>query len=116
MNGQYNKRKKSGAKEVKGVTKNGDQYFGISGWFVRNNVGLVKINAFVNSKSTHFTTQAGRDGVSLMFEVIYQNTGVKRLEIATYFFDSGKAFLKELGIVVSTKARNGGYAGFFKKK
>ncbi|CEN37612.1 hypothetical protein [Capnocytophaga cynodegmi] len=109
-------KKKSGAKEVQGTTKEGNQYFGISAWFSRKNVGLVQIKAFENSKSTHFTTERGRDGVSLMFEVFYKNSGIKRLEVATYFFDSGKAFLKDLGIIVSTKAPNGGYAGYFQKK
>lgn len=109
-------KKKSGAKEVQGTTKEGNQYFGISAWFYRKNVGLVQIKAFENSKSTHFTTERGRDGVSLMFEVFYKNSGIKRLEVATYFFDSGKAFLKDLGIIVSTKAPNGGYAGYFQKK
>ncbi|MFJ1412404.1 hypothetical protein [Capnocytophaga canimorsus] len=109
-------KKKSGAKEVQGVTREGKEYFGISAWFVSKNAGLVKINAFENSKSTHFTTQRGREGVSLMFEVIYRDSGIKRLEVATYFFDTGKAFLKDLGIIVSTKAPNGGYAGFFKPK
>ncbi|GIJ93002.1 hypothetical protein CAPN001_08590 [Capnocytophaga stomatis] len=109
-------KKKSGAKEVQGTTKDGNQYFGISAWFSRKNVGLVQIKAFANKKSTHFTTERGRDGVSLMFEVFYKNSGIKRLEVATYFFDSGKAFLKDLGIIVSTKAPNGGYAGYFQKK
>lgn len=109
-------KKKSGAKEVQGTTKEGNQYFGISAWFSRKNVGLVQIKAFENSKSTHFTTERGRDGISLMFEVFYKNSGIKRLEVATYFFDSGKAFLKDLGIIVSTKAPNGGYAGYFQKK
>ncbi|MFJ1382063.1 hypothetical protein [Capnocytophaga canimorsus] len=109
-------KKKSGAKEVQGVTREGKEYFGISAWFVSKNAGLVKINAFENSKSTHFTTQRGREGVSLMFEVVYRDSGIKRLEVATYFFDTGKAFLKDLGIIVSTKASNGGYAGFFKPK
>ncbi|MDT9500401.1 hypothetical protein [Capnocytophaga canimorsus] len=114
--GQQGYKKKSAAKEVKGLTREGKEYFGISAWFVSKNTGLVKINAFENSKSTHFTTQRGRDGVSLMFEVVYRNSGIKRLEVATYFFDTGKAFLKELGIIVSTKAPNGGYCGFFKPK
>ncbi|MFJ1366451.1 hypothetical protein ACILDU_08405 [Capnocytophaga canimorsus] len=109
-------KKKSGAKEVKGLNKNGKEYFGVSAWFKSKNSGLVKISAFENQKSTYFTTQRGREGVSMMFEVFYRDSGIKRLEVATYFFDNGKAFLKDLGIIVSTKAPNGGYAGYLRNK
>ena len=109
-------KKKSGAKEVVGTTKEGRQYFGINAWFFNRRSGLVTISAFESSKSTHFTTQRGRDGITLMFEVFYKDSGIKRLEVGMYFYDTGKAFLEGLGIIVSTKANNGGYAGYFRKK
>ncbi|CEN51932.1 hypothetical protein [Capnocytophaga canis] len=109
-------KKKSGAKEVHGTTKDGNRFFGVVGWFYRQNVGLVNIKAFENSKSTHYTTQQGKEGIALMFEVTYRDSGVKRLEIAPYSFVTGKAFLKETGIVISTRVNNGGYAGFYSNK
>lgn len=113
---QATPKKKSGAKEVTGKTQNGDNFFGIVAWFSRKGVGLVQVRAFQNSKSTEFETEKGRRGINMMFEVFYKNTGVKRLETACYFYDSGKAFLEKLGIVISTKANNGGYCGYYSKK
>lgn len=106
-------KRKGGAKEVQGQTKEGRDYFGVSAWFYRENTGMVSINAFVNEKSTWFPDADNPEGVTMMWEVFYRNTGVKRITIASYFFDSGKAYLKDLGIMVSTKANdNGGWAGF----
>lgn len=110
-------KKKSGAKEVKGVTFDGVEYFGVVAWFYRKSCGLVKINAFENRKSKHYITEKNRKRVvSLLFEVFYKNSGGKRLEIGFYYLDTGKVVLPNTGIVISTKAPNGGYAGFYQKK
>lgn len=107
-------KKKSGAKEVSGNGENGT-YWGVSAWFANRNTGLVKISAFKNRKSTEYKNERGEKGISLMFEVIYTRTGQKHLEVATYKYSTGKAFLKTLGIVISTKAPNGGFCGFLRK-
>lgn len=106
-------RKRSGAKFVQGMTKDGHPYRGVVAWFWRKSCGMVKISAFENQKSTEFETSNGRQGIALLFEVLYRDSGVKHLETGTYFYDTGKVFLKRLGIVISTKAPNGGYCGFF---
>lgn len=111
------KKKKSGAKFVVGTTKEGRQFRGVSAWFHRKDCGLVKINAFENSNTPdEVTSNLGNVFLHLMFEVFYQNSGQKALELGLFNLTTGKVLLKRLGIVISTKAPNGGYAGFFSKK
>lgn len=109
-------KKKSGAKETEGYTKGDRKFFGVVAWFYKERTGMVSIKAFSNEKSTWFDTEDGNGGVTMMWEVFYRDTGVKNITIASYFFGSGKAYLKDLGVMVSTKAPNGGYAGFIPSK
>lgn len=109
-------KKRSGAKETEGYTQNDRKFFGVVAWFYKARTGMVSIKAFSNEKSTWFDTEDGNGGVTMMWEVFYRDTGVKNITIASYFFGSGKAYLKELGVMVSTKAPNGGYAGFIPSK
>lgn len=110
-------KKKSGAKETEGYTQGDKKFFGVVAWFYKQRTGMVNIRAFANEKSTWFDDEDGNPlGVTLMWEVFYRDTGTKQLEVASYFFDSGKAYLKNLGVMVSTKAPNGGYAGFIPSK
>ena len=104
-------KKKSGAKmgiQSKGINE-GKIY--ISAWKANKRHGLVKITAFENARSTRSESQAGNKFCTMMFEIFYQDSGSKVLEIAPYNMTSGKVFLEKLGWVVSTKARNGGYVG-----
>lgn len=114
QNGWRPYKKKSGAKEVSGTNSNG-KWWGVSAWFANKRSGLVKISAFENEKSTRFENEKGEESIMLLFEVIYPNTGQKVLEISQYKFSTGKAFLSNLGIVISTKSPNGGYCGFLRK-
>lgn len=105
--GRRPQKKHSGAKE--GQTKKGKLY--VYAWNYSRDRGLIKIKAFENKKTTFSTSERGNEFATLMFEIFYTKTGNKLLEIAPYNLTTGKVFLEQLGIVISTKAPNGGYCG-----
>ncbi|MDO5607391.1 MAG: hypothetical protein Q4G08_02935 [Capnocytophaga sp.] len=110
-------KKRSGAKVVQGNTKDGVMYYGVTAWFYRRRTGLVTISAFENSRSKRYTGEKnGNNFISLLFEVFYRDTGSKFLEIAQFNINTGKVLLPKTGIVISTKANNGGYAGFWSRQ
>lgn len=117
-NNSYRK-PKSGAQEVQGTTKDGNNYFGVTGWFVRRDTGLIKVSGFVNSLSKEYQSSRGNHFVSLMFEIFYQNSGVKKLELGLYNTTNGKVYLEKSNIIISTKTKReggSGYCGFLSKK
>ena len=117
-NNSYRK-PKSGAQEVHGTTKDGNNYFGVTGWFVRRDTGLIKVSGFVNSLSKEYQSSRGNHFVSLMFEIFYQNSGVKKLELGLYSTTTGKVYLEQSNIIISTKTKReggSGYCGFLSKK
>jgi hypothetical protein len=117
-NNSYRK-PKSGAQEVQGTTKEGNKYFGVTGWFIRRDTGLIKVSGFVNSLSKEYQSSRGNHFVSLMFEIFYQNSGVKKLELGLYNTTSGKVYLEQSNIIISTKTKRdggSGYCGFLSKK
>ena len=108
--------KRSGAKlGIQSKGKNEGKVY-VSGWKANKSHGLVKITAFENGRSTRSESKTGNRFVMLMFEIFYQNTGTKVLELANFNLTSGKAYLEKLGWVVSTKAPNGGYVGKISKR
>lgn len=115
-NGWKPYKKRSGASEHRGKTTAGKDFFGVSAWCYSKSAGRIKISGFENERSTRFQNKQGEKSMMLMFEVLYQDTGNKVLEIAQYKMTTGKARLKRLGIDISTKAANGGYCGFISKK
>jgi len=110
-----NRKKRSGAKEVRGTTKDGNPYFGVVAWNAGKH-GMLKVSAFENANSTRFTNDRGEESIMLLFEVINTSTLAKHLEVAQYKFSTGKAMLSNLGKIISTKAPNGGYFGQYKKQ
>ena len=107
-------KKRSGAKMgIQSKGRNEGKIY-VSAWKANKQHGLVKISAFENARSTRSESQSGNKFVTMMFEIFYQNSGSKVLEIAPFNLTSGKVFLEKLGWVVSTKARNGGFTGKIK--
>lgn len=116
--GGYNNRnqeppKRSGAKEgIISKGKNaGKGMIYISAWKVNKRHGMVSIKAFENAKSKRWESDRGKKHVSLIFEVIFKDQGNTMVIPANYCMTTGKAFLDQLGWVVSTQARRGGYCG-----
>lgn len=104
-------KKKSGAKMgIQSKGRNEGKIY-VSAWKANKQMGLVKITAFENSRSTRSESKSGNKFVTMMFEIFYQNSGSKVLEIAPFNLTSGKVFLEKLGWVISTKASRGGYCG-----
>lgn len=115
---RYHRRqkKKSGAKEGTYVTKDGVTGMYISAWNYSRRRGLLVCKAFENSKSKKYESERGNTFISMMFECFYKDNGNKVLEVALYNTRTGKVFLEKLGMVISTKAPNGGYFGQIKSK
>lgn len=111
-NGWVPYKKRSGSKS--GFTK--DNKFYVTAWNRSKEKGFIKVSAFENKKSTRFENEHGEESIMLMFEIFYERTGNKLLEIAQYKFKTGKAFLSTLNMVISTKSNNGGYFGKNKSK
>ena len=114
-NDWVHRKKQSGATEKEFVTKDGATGTVINAWFRNRKAGMVKIVAFENSKSVKSESRKGNRFITTMFEIFYKDSGNKILEIGTYNYNSGKVFLKKTGIIISTKAPNGGYAGYYRK-
>ena len=114
----YNNRpkKRSGAKEKSFVTKDGFTGICIHAWNYTRRRGMLRVKAFENSKSKTYESKRGNEFISLMFECFYKDTGNKLLEVALYNTKTGKAYLEKLGMVISTKAPNGGYFGQIKNR
>lgn len=111
-------KKKSGAKEIttdkagkRLVDRNGKPIIGVSAWMVSRSTGLISISGFSHYKSTWFSNAKGQEGVSIIVDVVYKDTGQKTTAAIAYNTVTGKAYLKELGIMFSTKGNNGGYCG-----
>jgi len=100
-------KKKSGAKE--GRTKD-DKIF-VSAWNASKEKGMISISAFENRKSTESKSDRGNMFITMMFEIIYKRTGNKMLEVGNYNLTTGKVFLQKPGLVISTRAPNGGFCG-----
>ncbi|MEP3228767.1 MAG: hypothetical protein ABJO02_03360 [Reichenbachiella sp.] len=105
-----NQKKHSGAKEKQ--CKNGA--LGIFAWNYSRNRGLISVKGFTNSKSTESESERGNKFVTIMLECFYKNSGNRVLELVNYNKTTGKAYLEKLGMVISTKAPNGGYFGQIK--
>ncbi|MGP2571608.1 hypothetical protein, partial [Ornithobacterium rhinotracheale] len=104
-------KKHSGAKAGQG--KNGRFY--VTAWNYSKQRGLITVRAFENSKSVRSESpNTGNRFITMMFEVFYKKTGAKVLEIASFNVNTGKVYLQKLGMVISTKAPNGGYFGQIK--
>lgn len=110
-NDNYDKKKRSGAQAKQYVTKDGVTGLCINAWNYNNRRGMVKVSAFENSKSVESESKTGNKFIMMMFEIFYVDTGAKVLELANYNKTTGKVFLTKLGMVISTKAANGGYFG-----
>lgn len=104
-------KKHSGAKES--IQRKGKNEGGVSvhAWIYRKGMGLVKITAFENAKSTHSSSDRGNKFVTMMFEMFYKDSGNTVLEVGNYCLTTGKVYLEKPGWVISTKAPNGGYCG-----
>ena len=112
-NGWIPYKKKSGAKC--GTTKHDKLY--ISAWNASKTKGLVKISAFENSLSKEYKKKNSNEvRVSMMFEIFYNSTGVKVLELGFYNTTTGVVVLGKVGLTIETKAPNGGFCGSYKKK
>ena len=109
-------KKRSGAKEGSFVTKDGVTGIYINGWNYNRRRGLLTVKAFENSKSKKYESDRGNKFISLMFEIFYKDSGNKILEVGLYNMTTGKVFLEKIGMVISTKAPNGGYFGQIKSK
>jgi hypothetical protein len=106
-------KKKSGAKS--GTTKHGGLY--ISAWNASKTKGLVKISAFENSLSKEYKKKNSDEvRISMMFEIFYNSTGVKVLELGFFNTTTGVVVLGKVGLTIATKAPNGGFCGSYKKK
>lgn len=106
-------KKHSGAKSGQG--KNGKFY--VTAWNYSKQRGLIAVKAFENSKSVRSESpNTGNRFITMMFEVFYKKTGAKVLEIASFNVNTGKVYLQKLGMVISTKAPNGGYFGQIKTR
>lgn len=77
----------------------------INGFYIGKKTGLLKISAFENSKSKRYTDKSGKGNkfVMLMFEVFYQNTGNKVLELASFHEQSQTVVLQKLGLFIDCK-------------
>ena len=108
---QNKQKKKSGAK----CTFFDDDKVSLHAWNSSKSRGLISLKAFENKKSKSGTISKGKNKgdqyVSLIAEVFYHRTGNTVIEPIVYNIDSGKAYLSKLNMVVSTKARNGGFFG-----
>ncbi|WP_406629023.1 hypothetical protein RAN98_03730, partial [Ornithobacterium rhinotracheale] len=107
-NNQRQPKKHSGAKA--GQSKNGRFY--VTAWNYSKQRGMITVKAFENSKSVRSESpNTGNRFITMMFEAFYKKTGAKVLEIASFNVNTGKVYLQKLGMVISTKAPNGGYFG-----
>jgi hypothetical protein len=112
-NGWIPYKKKSGAKS--GTTKHGKLY--VSAWNASKTKGLLKISAFENSLSKEYQKKNSNEvRVSMMFEIFYNSTGVKVLELGFFNTTTGVVVLGKVGLTIATKAPNGGFCGTYKKK
>ncbi|MRJ08070.1 hypothetical protein EDL99_04100 [Ornithobacterium rhinotracheale] len=111
-NNQRPQKKHSGAKA--GTTKKGGIY--VTAWNYSKQKGMITVKAFENSRSVRSESQTGNRFLMMMFEVFYKNTGAKVLELANYNVNTGKVYLQKVGMVISTKAPNGGYFGQIKSR
>lgn len=109
--GQQQQKKRSGAKESTIGKGKSQGMIAVTAWNYSKKRGLITVKAFQNKKSTKSKSDKGNRFVSLIFEVFYHRTGNTIICPAPYNVDSGKAYLDKLNMVISTKARNGGYFG-----
>ena len=114
----YNRRqkKRSGARSTiiqKGKSKN---LMAITAWNYSRGRGMIVAQGFEHKKSTRVESKAGNKFISIVFEVTYRRTGNVMTIPALYNVNTGKAYLDKLGMVISTKAANGGYFGTATKR
>lgn len=100
-------KKRSGASEK--ICKNGSLM--VAGWNYSRSKGLITVQGFTNSKSTDSESERGNQFVTMGLKVFYKNTGNSFIEWVNYNKTTGKVWLPQLGMVLSTKAANGGYLG-----
>lgn len=101
-------KKRTFAKEgrIRGGKSDGLLY--ISATRYSKKFGKVTAKAFENHSSKKSESDRGNKFVSLAFEITWVDTGNKSTYWALYNLTSGKAFIEELGWVISTK---GNYFG-----
>ena len=107
---QSNK-KRSGAKET--IQKKGKNKgkLAIVAWNYSRRRGMIQFSAFENKKSKRVKSKKGNRYLSLIGELVMKDTGEVTIHPIVYDVDSGKAYLRRLHMVISTKAPNGGYFG-----
>lgn len=117
-NGWQPYKKKSGAKEIRTdkagkqlTDRNGKPVIGLSAWCYTKRTGLISISGFSHYKSKWYENAKGEEGVSIVCEVVYKDSGVTKIIPVAYNAVTGKAYLKEIGLMLSTKGANGGFCG-----
>lgn len=109
------KKKHSGAKEsIQKVGKNSGK-LAITAWNYNKNRGMITLKAFENKGSKRVKSKNNNTFVTLIAEIFYHQTGNHVIETCLYNLQTGKMFVDKLQMVVSTKARNGGYFGKISK-
>jgi hypothetical protein len=106
-------KKKSGA--TYGQGKNGKPY--VQGWKASKRSGLNSFFAFPY-EGTHETTAAnsGQKWQNWMLKITNKETYSEQLIPCLYQVSTHRIFCEKLDLMLSPKAKNGGYAGSFLKK
>ncbi len=105
------KKKRSGAKLSRITKGKGQGMWSVHAWNYSRSKGLITVKGFQNTKSTKYSNASGEESSSIMLEIFYKRTGAKWLELCWIKENTGKIHIDSLGMVISTKAPNGGYFG-----
>ncbi len=111
-----NKKKRSGAKLSPIKIGKGRGMWSVHAWNYSKERGLVTVKGFQNTRSTKYSNDQGEQSSSIMLEIFYHRTGQRLLNLGWIKENTGKIYVDKLGMVISTKAPNGGYFGKINSK
>lgn len=108
---QNEQKKKSGAKLT--MIKDGpnEGMYSVHAWNASKERGLITAKGFQSRKSVSYSNKQGEESSSILLNIFYKRTGASFRELCWLKHNTGKIYVPTLGMVISTKAPNGGYFG-----
>lgn len=105
-------KKKSGAKLSRYVNESGEEKFLTSAW-KKTRYGFIKIKA-ITTKNSKESDKGWFGSVAVTFTNL--DTGTEQFHWGTMEKKTGKVVIDKLSMVLSPRAKNGGYAGTYINK